>query len=232
MGVQEGGASAVDPQTMHARPPSSATIQPMDSGEAKPEGPGNGDGAVPVFTIGYGSRRTAEEFIELIGRYGVKYLVDVRTKPYSKFRPEFSKEAIGAIARRAGIVYVFMGDTLGGLPGDTSCYIDGKVDYTLVRDRDWFKSGIDRVEAGWKAGHCLAMMCAELEPERCHRSKLLGEALIARGVPMGHIDEGGGVLTQQAVLDRLTDGQGALFDTGLTSRKKYRPAVGSDEGIG
>jgi uncharacterized protein (DUF488 family) len=204
----------------------------MEVGRDKLNAQGNGDGTVPVFSIGYGSQRTSEEFVELLGRYGVKYLVDVRTKPYSKYRPEFSKEAIEIIARKAGIGYVFMGDTLGGLPADTSCYTDGKVDYGKVRDRDWFKRGIDRIEAGWKAGHRLAMMCAELEPERCHRSKLLGEALAARGVLVGHIDEDGDVLTQQTVLNRLTGGQGALFDTGLTSRKKYRPAEGSDEEIG
>ena len=132
---------------------------------------------------------------------------------------------------RAGLAYVFMGDTLGGLPSDTSCYTDGKVDYSKVRERDWFTRGIDRLEAGWKAGHRLAIMCAELEPERCHRSKLVGEALIARHILVGHIDEDGDVVTQQAVLNRLTGGQSSLFETGLTSRKVYRPHVEGEEEV-
>ncbi len=185
----------------------------------------------PVLSIGYGGARSSDEFVGLLQRYAVRYLVDIRTKPYSKFRPEFSKEALEAIARRAGLVYVFMGDTLGGLPSDPSCYTEGKVDYTKVRERDWFNRGIDRLQAGWKAGHRLAVMCAELEPDRCHRSKLVGEALIARGVLIGHIDEDGDVITQQAVLDRLTGGQAALFDTGLTSRKTYRPQNGAEEEV-
>lgn len=176
---------------------------------------------MPVLTIGYGGERTSEEFFELLGRYGVKYLVDVRTKPYSKFRPEFSKENLEFLARRAGLVYVFMGDTLGGMPADLSCYTDGKVDYTKVRKKEWFAKGIDRLEQGWRAGHRMAIVCAELEPERCHRSKLIGEALAARHVEIGHIDEDGHVVSQPAVLDRLTGGQGALFDTGMTSRKRY-----------
>ncbi len=184
-----------------------------------------------LLTIGYGGERTSDEFLALLRRYGVKYLVDVRTKPYSKFRPEFSKEAIEILARNAGIVYVFMGDTLGGMPSDTSCYTEGKVDYTKVREMAWFKRGLDRLEHGWRSGHRLAIMCAELEPERCHRSKLVGEALFARGVVIGHIDEDGAVLNQQAVIDRVTGGQGALFDVGLTSRKRYGPAAGVDEEV-
>ncbi len=180
-----------------------------------------------LLSIGYGSRRTSEEFVALLHRERVRYLVDVRTKPYSKFRPEFSRGALEAILQRAGIVYVYMGDALGGLPSDTSCYTDGKVDYDKVRERAWFRAGIDRLEAGWKAGHRLAVMCAELEPERCHRSKLIGEALSARSVTIGHIDESGKVLSQQAAMERLNGGQGALFELGLTSRKAYRPA--SDE---
>ncbi len=182
-----------------------------------------------LLTIGYGGERSSDDFVALLNKYGVKYLVDVRTKPYSKFRPEFSRDAIDVLTRRAGIAYVFMGDTLGGLPSDQSCYRDGKVDYGLVRERDWFKRGIDRLDQGWRTGHRLALMCAELEPERCHRSKLIGEALSSRGVVVGHIDEHGSVVTQPSVLDRLTKGQGALFDLGMTSRKKYRAEADAGE---
>jgi uncharacterized protein (DUF488 family) len=177
-----------------------------------------------LLTIGYGGDRTSEELVALLRRYGVRYLVDVRSKPYSKHRPEFSREAIDAILKASGITYVFMGDSLGGMPADPSCYTDGKVDYTKIGAREWFHRGIGRLEDGWRGGHGLAIMCAELEPERCHRSKLIGAALEARGIPVGHVDEDGAVLCQSAVLDRLTRGQGVLFDPGMTSRKRYRAA--------
>ena len=41
-------------------------------------------------------------------------------------------------------------------------------------------------------------MCSEGRPEQCHRSKLIGEALAAAGIPVCHIDEDGGLLTQDA----------------------------------
>lgn len=179
---------------------------------------------MPILTIGYGSDRTADAFFSLLRRFGVKYLVDVRTKPYSRIRPEFCRESLEILASRAGLVYVFMGDTLGGMPTDRDCYVEGKVDYARVRDKNWFQRGLDRLERGWRSGHCLALMCAELEPERCHRSKLIGEALAARSIAVEHIDERGALIDQRSVLDRLTRGQGNLFQTGWTSRGKYRSA--------
>lgn len=203
----------------------------MGNGHEEPGAGADDPQPMPLLSIGYGNERSAEEFVSLLNQYGVKYLVDVRTKPYSKFRPEFSRAALEINLPRAGIAYVFMGDTLGGLPSDASCYTEGKVDYTLVRERPWFRRGLDRLEAGWRAGHRIAIMCAELEPQRCHRSKLVGEALAAREVPIGHIDEDGAVITQKAVLDRLTGGQAALFGNDLTSRKRYDPNAASDEEV-
>jgi uncharacterized protein (DUF488 family) len=177
----------------------------------------------PILSIGYGAERSSEEFVELLHRYDVKYLVDVRSKPYSKHRPEFSRDALQAVLKRAGLTYVFMGDSLGGMPEDKTVYTDGKVDYALCREKPWFKAGLERLIKGWREGHRLAVMCAELEPERCHRSKLLGEAMKDAGVPIGHIDEDGDVMTQEAVIDRFNRGQSSLFDLGMTSRKKYDP---------
>jgi uncharacterized protein (DUF488 family) len=186
--------------------------------EPRPTTPGD---PFPILSIGYGSQRTSEEFVELLQGHGVKFLVDVRSKPYSKHRPEFSREALAAVLKRAGVTYVFMGDSLGGMPEDKSAYTDGKVDYSLCREKAWFKQGLERLIKGWREGHRLAVMCAELQPEQCHRSKLLGEALLEARVPIGHIDEDGDVLTQKAVMDRFNGGQSNLFDLGMTSRKKY-----------
>ena len=40
----------------------------------------------PLLTIGYGSKRSLDDFIQLLQTHGVDYLVDVRTRPFSKFR--------------------------------------------------------------------------------------------------------------------------------------------------
>ena len=67
----------------------------------------------PIFTIGYGTR-PLPQFIDTLQSHGVAYLIDVRSQPYSRYKPEFSKKALAAALKKAGIQYVFMGHNLGG----------------------------------------------------------------------------------------------------------------------
>ncbi|HKQ38998.1 MAG TPA: DUF488 domain-containing protein [Verrucomicrobiae bacterium] len=175
----------------------------------------------PIYTIGYGAR-TLEEFIGALKTNHIEYLIDVRTAPYSKFKPEFSKELLQHHLERAGVRYVFMGDTLGGMPKDTCCWTDGKVDYEKLQVQPFFKAGLARVQQGFQQQHRIALMCSEGRPEECHRSKLIGEALAAVNVPVCHIDEDGVLVSQREVIDRLTKGQMDLFGApAFTSRKRY-----------
>lgn len=177
-----------------------------------------------IHTIGYGNR-TIDEFTLLLKRFDVEYLVDIRSHPYSSYRPEFSREVLAAQLRQINIRYVFMGDTLGGQPEDDSCYVNGKVDYSLLRDREYYQSGITRLHAALSKQLSLVLMCTEAKPEECHRSKLIGQTLSEEGMEVLHIDEGGSLKTQDEVIDLLTRGQKPLFDMlfmPFTSRKKYR----------
>ncbi len=175
----------------------------------------------PLFTIGYGAR-TLEDFIALLKANEIEYLIDVRTAPYSKFKPEFSRELLQHHLERAGIRYLFMGDTLGGQPRDPACHTDGKVDYDKLRAQPSFQQGIQRLRKAFEQQRRAALMCSEGRPEQCHRSKLIGEALAAADIPVCHIDEDGAVLTQRQVIERLTQGQMDLFgQASFTSRKRY-----------
>ena len=122
-----------------------------------------------------------------------------------------------------------MGDTLGGQPRDPDCYTDGKVDYEKVRRQPFFQSGLERLRKAHERRLRAALMCSEGRPEQCHRSKMIGEALAAAGIPVRHIDEDGQLLTQAQVMDRLTGGQFDLFGgPALTSRKRYGPGEGQE----
>ena len=139
-----------------------------------------------VYTIGYGSR-ALEEVINLLRRYGVRYVIDVRSSPYSRFKPEFSKDSLAQRLQVGGIRYVFMGDLLGGRPKDPNCYSDGKVDYDCVKGTEAFRKGIERVSNALSQNLQVCLLCSEGKPERCHRSKLIGAVLEDRGVPVRHI---------------------------------------------
>ena len=178
---------------------------------------------IPIYTIGYGSR-SIEEFIEVLQHHKIAYLIDVRSTPYSRYKPEFSKEALAAELQRHGIRYVFMGDTLGGHPDDEDCYDEnGQVDYEKVKDTESYQSGIERVQTAFAQQQCVALMCSEGKPEQCHRSKLIGASLDEQDISLIHIDENNEQQTQEKVIERLTGGQLRLFgeDT-FRSRKGYR----------
>ena len=182
------------------------------------------DSRPPIFTIGYGND-SSEEVIARLRQHSIEFLIDVRSQPYSRRSPGFSKDALIALLGREGIRYIFMGDIIGGRPEDPACYAEGKVDYAAVEQRDWYRSGIERLRAAWQQGRRVVLMCSEIDPERCHRSKLIGRTLDRGGIPVRHIDRDGSLASQQQVIGRLTGGQSALFgDETFTSNATYSPS--------
>jgi uncharacterized protein (DUF488 family) len=174
-----------------------------------------------LYTIGYG-HRSVDQLVAVLRRYEILRLIDVRSAPYSRFKPEFSREPLAIELERQGIVYQFMGDTLGGQPRDPVCFTDGKVDYGKVRAQPCFGAGLDRLRTLLAQPGRLTLMCSEGRPEACHRSKLIGEAAVERQFQVRHIDEDDQLRTQTEVIVRLTGGQLELFGgPSFTSRKRY-----------
>ena len=171
-----------------------------------------------IYTIGYG-HRSIEEFIGLLHEYRIRYLIDVRSAPYSKFRPDFSKAALQRHLVDAAIRYVFMGDQLGGRPEGSEYYLeDGKVRYDLLRESEGFREGLGLLRKASGLPYRVAVMCAEANPARCHRGKLLAPALrdAFAGVQVIHIDESGSQLDDAVLQYQMTKGQMNLFSSGDT----------------
>ncbi len=147
-------------------------------------------GGARVFAIGH-STRPIEEFLELLRSNGVETLADVRTVPRSRHNPQFDGEALRRSVERAGIRYVHVKE-LGGLRkglGEASpngawrnASFRGYADHMLG---DEFAAGMLRLRDLAREGP-VAIMCAEGNPLRCHRS-LICDALAARGVVARHV---------------------------------------------
>lgn len=191
---------------------------------------GKPEGAVtPIYTIGYGAR-DIDAFISILHRTNIAFLIDIRSSPYSRFKPEFSRAALEKALVQHDIRYVFMGDLLGGQPKDETCYSDGKVDYEKVKVMPFYLAGIQRLQSAFAQQERVALMCSEGKPESCHRSKLIGESLQALGIPVIHIDEKDSEKDQLEIISRLTGGQLSLFGQHeFTSRKRYHQDDESDE---
>jgi uncharacterized protein (DUF488 family) len=166
-----------------------------------------------VYTIGHGGR-SAEELLDQLRGAGVDVVVDVRSAPYSRYQPEFSKKPLGRFLTRNGTRYVYMGKALGGRPPDSDCYTGGEVDYAKCRKKESFRQGIEAIRRMCRKGLRPCLLCSEAKPSRCHRSRLIGTALAeqGQGIEVCHLLSDGRVLTQKEVIDELTGGQCQLFD--------------------
>lgn len=180
----------------------------------------------PLYSIGHGNRKP-EDFLLLLKNFGITYLIDVRSQPYSKFNPAFNQNDLKHSLEQNGIRYVFMGDTIGGRPADASCYDkEGKVDYEIVKTKEFFKEGIERLKTASEKEMHAVIMCSESNPCECHRTKLIGRVLSAENIMLQHIDENGKLKDQVMVINELNKGLSDvdLFGNAIntTSRKSYR----------
>lgn len=154
-----------------------------------------------VYTVGH-STHPVERFVELLRRHEVTAVADVRSQPYSRFNPQFNREALHASLKDIGIAYVFLGKELGARSNDETCYHNGKVQYDRLAQTSLFREGLDRVEQGLLK-YRVALMCAEKDPLTCHRSILVCRHLIDRDIDVSHILEDARLERHEAAMERL-----------------------------
>lgn len=154
-----------------------------------------------IFTIGH-STHSAEAFLALLRQHQLEAVADVRSSPFSRFNPQFNREALEQFLKSIGIHYVFLGKELGARSDDRSCYDHGRVQYSRLAQTALFQNGIDRVLQG-AAKYRVALMCAEKEPLECHRTLLVAKVLAARGQRVLHIHADGHLETHEAAMERL-----------------------------
>jgi uncharacterized protein (DUF488 family) len=146
-----------------------------------------------IYTIGYGNR-PIQSFIQLLKKYEIEILIDIRTSPFSRFNPDYRIQKLEVHLLNNEIRYLFLGKELGGKPADLSCYINDHVDYEQIKTKQFFSDGIDEVCSLNAAGFRVALMCAEQSPLDCHRKWLVGDYLENSGYIVKHIDKNGEIL--------------------------------------
>ena len=186
-----------------------------------------------LYSIGHGNK-SIETLIEELKHFGINYLIDIRSKPYSKYNPQFNQNELKFSLLNRNIKYTFMGNVLGGLPDDISCYTNGHVDYNKLKEKDFFKKGLQRLIIANDKKINVAIMCSESKPEECHRTKLIGEELKHKGIILNHItrtkDRNKKLILKsqnEVMLIVAPNGTTNLFgeELSLGSRKKYKEDV-------
>ena len=139
-----------------------------------------------IYTIGHSNHKW-EFFLGLLKENKIEMVIDVRAVPRSRFAP-WANKALGEALGAEGIKYRWLGDRLGGLPSlkqDRTHKIT-KADFAGMNEKESYKHGIAMLleEA---AKQRTAIMCAEEDPNHCHRELLIGETLRKLGVEVRHI---------------------------------------------
>lgn len=154
-----------------------------------------------LYTIGH-SNHEITVFIELLKQHGITALGDVRSHPYSRHVPQYSRDALKAELAKAGISYVFLGKELGARSNNPACYVQGKVQYDRLAQEPQFAEGLERVRQGMER-YCIALICSEKDPLDCHRAVLVARKLFESGVSVAHIHADGTLESQQEMESRL-----------------------------
>lgn len=150
-----------------------------------------------LFSIGY-SNRSLPEFLCELERRGITQIWDVRSSPWSRNAP-FNAPQIERWAPKAGIMYRREGEVLGGrrqMSLDDPRYLD-------ALDRLLDASGREHI----------AIMCAEGDPEHCHRTYDIGASLLVRW----------GVVTKSIRRDGRAED--VTFSLARVRRRDFDPAI-------
>ena len=150
-----------------------------------------------IYTIGH-SNHSPEKFVQLLTEAKIEVLVDVRSNPNSAWASYTKPHDLKPVLKAAGIQYLYLGDVLGGHPGDPDCYNPqtGKPDYESMQDKESFQRGLSRLSEGVK-NYRICIMCAEENPSSCHRNLLVGDSLRRQGVQILHIRGTGKIQTDE-----------------------------------
>ncbi len=157
-----------------------------------------------VYTVGH-STHSAARFLDLLRQHNIAALCDVRSRPYSGYSPQFSRETLEEDVRGTGIQYIFLGRELGARSDDASCYQVGKVQYDRSARTELFRQGVERVLDGMRKGFRVALMCAEADPIECHRGILVARHLASLAIQVQHIHADGSLEGHAAAINRLAD---------------------------
>ena len=157
-----------------------------------------------LYTIGH-SDHTIPGFTELLRRYGITLVVDVRSQPYSRWANQFNRETLAYDLQEAGLDYQFLGDAIGGRPDDPSLYDSDqeRPNYGRMEQTERYQAGIDQLLA-FAGTQIAAMMCSEGDHRQCHRHMLITQTLLDRDIQVRHIQPDGTIVPGERIPKQLS----------------------------
>ena len=168
-----------------------------------------------LYTIGH-SNHQLTDFRNLLLKYGIDCIVDVRSIPASKYSPQFNKETLQGFLRSYNMDYQFFGYELGARRNDSFNEL-GYVDFELTVQTALFQEGVHKLTPLLEKKN-IALMCSEADPLECHRFSLVGRYYHEEGLDVNHILKDATISSHEAL-------EQEMIKNYLHSRKPLLPNI-------
>lgn len=139
-----------------------------------------------LLTLGH-SNHDADVFLELLAAHEVQAVADVRSWPRSRFAPQFNSAALKEALHQQDMLYVHMGNALGGRPASDHLYhASGRADYGLMAQEPRFRQGLAALLDLARLKRTV-ILCSERDPHLCHRALLIAQEIDPQEMTVAHI---------------------------------------------
>ena len=131
-----------------------------------------------IWTIWHSTQQILD-FIEMLKIFDIKYLLDVRSTPYSAYAPQFNKENLYKELMQYWIKYLWFWEEFWARYTDSKFLTNWKVDFDKVVRWESFQKWVDRLNNAlekWFSNLCI--MCTESNPLECHRFSMVSKYLV------------------------------------------------------
>jgi len=116
------------------------------------------------------SNNTLPVFLNILRRAKTKLVIDIRSRPRSRWFPHFNQNRLRTALESRNIGYLWMGDVLGGFQQGFRTFEE----YVEINPGNRFADGIARLlKVIEEAGGSVAIMCSEKDVKKCHRKTII-----------------------------------------------------------
>lgn len=158
-----------------------------------------------VYAIGH-SNYPFDKLIDMLKKYDINCVVDIRQTPYSKYNTQYNREVFSESLKEAGFTYIYMGKEFGATRQTKESYTPrGYADFEKAVEEEIFKEGVNRLKKGCSMGYRIVLLGAMQEPVRCHRAIMVGRQLSKEGFDVKYIMHEGHIETQEDIEETLLD---------------------------
>ena len=94
---------------------------------------------IEIYTLGH-SNYSFDKFIEILKKYNINCVVDIRAIPYSKYNTQYNKEFFQANLKKLGYTYIYIQHKLR-----SHIQFCGNIQFAIKPDPDLFDQ-LDHIE--------------------------------------------------------------------------------------